>query len=451
MATTGFKPVKNRLQRVIDYVKNPEKTGEPEGQDLFRTLHYVEDEDKTEQKFYVSGINCPPKQACACMMATKRRYGKLSGNVAYHAYQSFRTGEVTPQEAHDIGMETARRMWGEDFEVVVATHLNTDNIHNHMVINSVSFRTGKKFENHVSDHYRLREISDEVCREHGKSILPQEKFTGSRRKEYWVRKKGGMTHRDMLRRDIEAVLARSQHLDTFEYQLKSLGYRIYRDRDYKHMSVIAPGWKRPVRLDSMGYTDEVLHRRIMENREEGYHEPIVLRHRHFPVLDLEKKLNYEIYHSRDTAIVLVDVLFYIFLQLLQLAQTREDCQPYSPAFRHALPSEGKLRTEYQLLREQDLHTEEDVLDFIDSTDRQIELLEQKRQEIRNSNRRPKTPEERKEKNAAAREVSKEIKPLRKQLKLAEKVLEHYPKIWEHLKTEQKLEKKALERKRERSR
>ena len=97
------------------------------------------------------------------MMTTKRRFGKLGGNVAYHGFQSFATGEVTPEEAHSIGMETARRIWGGEYEIVVTTHLNTDNLHNHIIVNSVSFKTGRKFENHISDHHRLREISDEIC------------------------------------------------------------------------------------------------------------------------------------------------------------------------------------------------------------------------------------------------------------------------------------------------
>ena len=113
------------------------------------------------------------------MMATKRRYGKTGGNVAYHGYQSFRSGEVTPKEAFEIGLETARRMWGKDYEIVVTTHLNTDNLHNHFVINSVSFNTGLKFENHISDHRRLREISDAVCKEYGKSVIEGSKFVNN--------------------------------------------------------------------------------------------------------------------------------------------------------------------------------------------------------------------------------------------------------------------------------
>ncbi len=105
MATTGFS-VKNRLKEVIDYARNPDKTTDKKflDEDLYAALRYV-------------------------------------GNVAYHGYQSFVSGEVTSEEAHQIGLETARRMWGKDYEIVVTTHLNTDNLHNHIVVNSVSFRT----------------------------------------------------------------------------------------------------------------------------------------------------------------------------------------------------------------------------------------------------------------------------------------------------------------------
>lgn len=130
MASTGFWPVKSRLKEVIDYAENPDKTIEKKflDEDLLSALRYVENEKKTDQTMYVSAINCPKQRAYQCMMATKRRYGKLGGNVAYHGYQSFMSNEVTPAEAHKIGMETAKRMWGAEYEIVVTTHLNTENI-----------------------------------------------------------------------------------------------------------------------------------------------------------------------------------------------------------------------------------------------------------------------------------------------------------------------------------
>ena len=268
MASTGFWPVKSRLKEVIDYANNPDKTTDKKylDEDLYATLRYEEDDKKTDQTMYVSAINCPKQRAYQCMMTTKQRYGKFGGNVAYHGYQSFKRDEVTPDEAHQIGIETAKRMWNE-YEVVVTTHLNTDNIHNHIVVNSVSFKTGRKFENHVSDHYKLREISDLICEERGKSVLPPSKFKGSSKKEYWIKKNGGLSHRDMLRKDIDSIIKNSTSWTYFKENLKGFGYEIVRNNDYKHISVKAVGWKRSVRLDSLGanYTIDAIERRMEHN------------------------------------------------------------------------------------------------------------------------------------------------------------------------------------------
>ena len=269
MASTGFWPVKSRLKEVIDYAENPDKTTYKKflDEDLWAALRYVENDQKTDQTMYVSGINCPKQRAYQCMVATKRRYGKLGGNVAYHGYQSFVADEVTPAEAHRIGVETAKRMWGANYEVVVTTHLNTDNIHNHFVVNSVSFKTGRKFENHIRDHVELWQISDAVCKEHGKSVIPFTHFYGNK-KAYWVQKSGKLTHRDMLRRDVDEALSKCCTFKEFEYYLKCLGYRFERDFRYEHPSVIADGWKRAVRISGLGekYSREAMRQKLVANQ-----------------------------------------------------------------------------------------------------------------------------------------------------------------------------------------
>ena len=459
MATTGFWPVKSRLKEVIDYARNPDKTTDKKflDEDLYNTLRYAENDDKTDKKMYVTAINCPTKRAYQSMMATKKRYGKLGGNVAYHGFQSFKTGEVTPEQAHQIGLETARRMWGREYEIVVTTHLNTDNLHNHIVVNSVSFRTGRKFENHRSDHYKLREISDQICKERNLSVLPPSKFTGSRKKDYWIRKSGNLTHRDLLKQDIEQILPLCGNWNEFEKRLRSLGYQFPGDQSYDHISITAPGWKRAVRLDGLGYTDEVLEKRFHQNRDsEAFYElryTAYYKVKTYPLLNLERQLDYKITHSKDTAVVLVDVLFYILMQLLHLTRNEEQRnlgnQPHSPAIRQSLTMEKQLTEEYSLLKHNDLHTETDILDFIDRCTDEIASLEKERQTIRNSNRRPKSPEERQEKNASAREISKKLKPLRKDLKLAESALQRYPQVWELLQAEHETERIARNRNRER--
>ena len=138
MAVTKIWPIKNSLRRVVDYARNPAKT---EYTDLRTVLHYAANAEKTEQgeekTLYVTGVNCTAGGAFREMQAVQSRFGKTDGNVAYHAYQSFKPGEVSPELCHQLGVELARRMWGDGHQVLVATHFNTGTYHNHLVIEHV--------------------------------------------------------------------------------------------------------------------------------------------------------------------------------------------------------------------------------------------------------------------------------------------------------------------------
>ena len=244
MATTGFWPVKGSLKAVIQYADNPDKTTSRKflDRDLADAIQYVENDAKTDEKLFVSAINCDPETAYEDMTATKARFGKHGGNVAYHGYQSFRPGEVTPEECHRIGIRTAREMWGDQYEIVVTTHLNTDSLHNHFIINSVSFKTGRKYENHIRDHIRLREISDRICREHALSVLEGASFYSREKGAYWARKSGQTTHRDILKADVEYALEYSDTWRRFWEHLRTKGYEI----DYERRSESAElGSRRP--------------------------------------------------------------------------------------------------------------------------------------------------------------------------------------------------------------
>ncbi len=320
--------MKSRLKEVIDYAENPDKTIDKRyvDSDLYAALQYVSNDKKTDECMYVSGINCNAKRAYERMMATKKRFGKTGGNVAYHGYQSFQTGEVTPEEAHKIGLETARRMWGKEYEIVVTTHLNTDNLHNHFVINSVSFKTGRKFENHISDHHRLREISDAVCLEYGKSVLKEAEFYGGKKKEYWLKQSGGMSHRELLKADIDAALAQSTNFKAFEIRLKDMGYEIRRDERFAHYSVKAPGWQRAVRLERLGkeYTPAAIRERLLGNqRYIGYvpfHKP-----KYTPLLLLE--IEYRKMKKMDG----IQILFELIIELCKLITGNNIAPAVSPS------------------------------------------------------------------------------------------------------------------------
>lgn len=446
MATTGFWPVKNRLKEVIDYAENPDKTIDKKyvDSDLYAALQYVSNDKKTDERMYVSGINCNAKRAYERMTATKKRFGKTGGNVAYHGYQSFQTGEATPEEAHKIGLETAKRMWGADYEIVVTTHLNTDNLHNHFVVNSVSFKTGRKFENHISDHHKLREISDAVCLEYGKSVLREADFYGGKKKEYWLKQSGGMSHREILKVDIDAALAQSTNFKAFEIRLKDMGYEIKRDESYAHYSIKAPSWQRAVRIDRLGkeYTPAAIRQRLLDNqRYVGYvpfHKP-----KYTPLLVLE--IEYRKMRRMDG----IQVLFALIIELCRLITGNNIAtaapRPLSPEMRQEVVKLNKTLDEYKFLCEKQIDSPQELVSFISETREQIGELEGERQSVYNRNRHKKSQTQ----NAEARNITAKIKPLRKELSTAKAILEKIPRFEKLLETERQMENAVISKHKER--
>ena len=138
MATTKIWSVKGWIGQVMNYVENEEKTSairysKTDIQSLRAVMNYAVQDYKTEKQYYVSGINCLPQTARQEMLQVKKQFNKEDGIIAFHAYQSFKPGEVTPDLAHQIGLELANELWGERFQVLVTTHLDKAHIHNHFV------------------------------------------------------------------------------------------------------------------------------------------------------------------------------------------------------------------------------------------------------------------------------------------------------------------------------
>lgn len=449
MATTGFWPVKNSLKEVIEYARNPDKTTGPRylDKDLLNTLQYAANEKKTDERLFVSGINCNAKRAYSRMMATKNRFGKQGGNVAYHGFQSFKTGEVTPEEAHEIGIETAKRMWGDEYEVIVTTHLNTDNLHNHIVVNSVSFKTGRKFENHISDHYKLREISDAICRGRNKSVLENACFYGGEKGAYWAHKNGKLTHRDILKWDIESVLELSGNPQEFESRLKVLGYRFMRTGDkYQHLSVMAPDWKRPIRLDGLGYTKDIINARMQHNREDGdfyyrHNTNPPRRPKQTPLLLLE----IEFHKTRNMDGI--QIIFALVIELCKILTGNNidatPIQPLSPSVRMELAKLDQTLKEYKLFCENHIDSPEELSSFVEDISGQIEELEQERYAVDKRIRRPHSQEDSTENKEKLRMLSTKMQPLREKLRTAQRIVERYPKLKELLDTERAMEVEML--------
>ena len=157
--------VVTHLDQVVDYAEDHNKTDLSNFKDLNDLMDYAMNGDKTEESLYISGINCDPNNATKEMIMIKDKYLKKDGILAWHAYQSFKEGEVTPDEAHKIGLELANEMWGDRFQVVVTTHLNTKHYHNHFVLNSVSFLDGKKYNADRNSYAEFRRLNDLICME----------------------------------------------------------------------------------------------------------------------------------------------------------------------------------------------------------------------------------------------------------------------------------------------
>ena len=163
MAVTKIWDVKGRLDRPINYVMNKDKTENPrfkeaDLQALSDVIEYAANEDKTEMRMYVSTLNCNMLCARRQFQTVKKRFGKEGDIIAFHGYQSFAPGETTPEQAHEIGVKLAEELWGKDYQVIVATHLNTECLHNHFLINSVSFRNGKKYHDCKDSYRHMQEI-----------------------------------------------------------------------------------------------------------------------------------------------------------------------------------------------------------------------------------------------------------------------------------------------------
>jgi len=272
MTTTAIWDVTDRLDRVIDYATNPQKTenldfSSPDFRGLQNVLAYTQQDTKTEKQFYVTGINCDPTTACEQMSQTKLQFQKTDGILAFHGYQSFVPGEATPETAHAIGVKLAQELWGERFEVIVSTHLDKHHLHNHFVLNSVSFMDGKRYYDNNASYSLMRQTSDRLCREYSLYVIENPQKGKSRHYAEWkAEQEGKPTWRGIIREDVDKAIAASMTFTQFIATLRKQGYEV--KTGVKYMAVRPPGKERFVRLKTLGddYTEEAIKQRILQNR-----------------------------------------------------------------------------------------------------------------------------------------------------------------------------------------
>ena len=228
-------------------------------------MRYTQQDEKAlwEGRHLVSGWNCTAQSALSEMQLTKERFRKTDGRQYYHFVQSFSEADgLTPQEAHAIGLKLAQREF-PNFEVLVATHVDTDHLHNHLVVNSVSFQNGKKLHQSAADLQAHRLASDEICLAHGLEILPspqkqvKQKRMGSR--EYRSAAKGE-SWKVRLMDTIDQCMKYAETKDEFISLMESEGYQVRWTDSRKNITYTTPnGMKcRDDRLHETKYTKEVM-------------------------------------------------------------------------------------------------------------------------------------------------------------------------------------------------
>jgi len=379
MAVTSIWDIKGRFDRVIDYAANPEKTVEQSAKGMAAlhaiddVIEYAADDMKTEECKFVYGINVDVENAKEQFKETKIHYKKTGGILAFHAYQSFAPGEVDADTAHKIGVKLAKKLWS-DYEVVVATHCNTDCYHNHFVINSVSFKTGKKY-NDCKDTYRLmREESDRLCEEYGISVITEPRNESMSYGEWKAESEGIPTLRSSIRGAIDFVVKRSMSKRQFFEGMDALGFII--DTSGKYPKIKHSGTERFVRFKSLGegYSLEEIFQRIAVN---DHIEPSRIPRQDDPD---------KIFEGEEEPVEIMSFipLYRSYNRAMEIAKAR----PYqNVSVYYLVRQDTSIKRLYEdsldLVTEHNLKTGDDVINYKAEAMKKIDEVIEQRREMRN--------------------------------------------------------------------
>lgn len=397
MAVTSIWPIKGRLDKVVNYARNPEKTIEKGLPDLAAmhmvddVLEYAADDVKTERRSFVTCLNCQEETAARQFTETKLLWSELSGRdktsgrACYHGYQSFKAEEVTAKTAHEIGVRLAQELWGDRFEVLVATHCNTGHYHNHFVINSVSFRDGIKFHNTHEDYAKMREASDRLCREYGLSVVKQPEGRSKSYGEWQAEKEDRLTHRGSIRADIDRAIAASTTERDFIRVMTEMGYEFKtRARDgqpLKYPALKPPGAKGYFRFHKLGtgYSLEEIKKRILQN---------IRKEVPFPEVEHRPPCQYRLRGKPRKKLTGLQALYFRYCYELHIIQKHpQSTKRVSFLLREDVAKLERLDWETLFLAREGIVTMGQLSDRRGAAEGEIESLTAQRQELRKELRR----------------------------------------------------------------
>ena len=217
---------------------------------LDKLIRYVQNPDKTDDAVFTYCQYCDPRDAAKQMQATKKRYDKTDGIQAFHIIQSFSPGEITPELAHELGIRFIKEHLS-DYEVVLGSHVDKEHIHNHITLNSVSFKTGRKYHSTAQSYYQqIRKISDRLCSEYGFSVAMETCGKGITYAEWKLRESGLMTLRELFDQDVEECLSQAMNLGGFYALMEDHGYTVRHHGSYP--SFVPDGYSHPYRIKREG-------------------------------------------------------------------------------------------------------------------------------------------------------------------------------------------------------
>lgn len=256
MATTRLMRIKSSTTKSISHI-------------LKDRTEYIENNKKTNNKELVSSFNCIPESAYLDFTASKILYDQFKGTeskkkddvLAYHIRQAFSPEDkITPEKAHEIGKKLVEQFTKGNHEYVIATHIDKNHIHNHIIFNSTTIDCTRKFNNYYNSAATIRKISDKLCRENNLSVVEPKAQKGQHYKE-WLENKKGESWKSKLKRNIDMCIECCTDIEEFKRAMRDLGYEI---KEGKHIAFRAKGQERFTRAKTLGddYTQESIVTRI---------------------------------------------------------------------------------------------------------------------------------------------------------------------------------------------
>lgn len=423
MAITKIWAVKDDLNRVLNYIKNPDKTKEEMSDGLKEVLNYTTQGYKTNEKEYITGINCNPKTALSQMMNTKLSYNKMDGRLAFHAVQSFMPGEVTPEQCHALGVQLAKQMWGNRFEVVVSTHLDKEHLHNHFVVNSVSWIDGMKYDNRGCDIQHFRELSDQLCIEHHLSVIDSPKGKAASHYEWEAEKNNNLYIRKIIRHDIDSALSYARSLQQFQSELEKSGYQL--KLSGKYWTIRHPNATRSLRFYKLSKDGRYDEDHILEELNNNFTTKMVT---------VQEIIHPKEYKGDYKKLKGIRALYFKYMYMLGILHPKGNHpRPPSPYLRGDIIYMDKITQENTFLGKHNLETLEDVLAFKLSAEEDIKNWLAERRIIYNKIRRVRDPELKKQYEEDRDSFTEKIAFRKKEVKLCKDIENRVPDIEEKLK------------------